>query len=90
MPELPQRRLAYELRIAIDRAMRSPQPRHINKLLHLLAANPRGVQSSHVQHNLGVARRAYVAQLVPTQTDRSFVESLGDLEGIATIVHKEE
>jgi hypothetical protein len=71
MAELPQRRLAYELRIAIDRAVRSPQPRFIDKVVKLVQENPRGMKSQHVLHNLGVGRREALAQFVPTQNGRS-------------------
>lgn len=62
--ELPQRILAYELRIAIDRCMRSSDQRFVERLQRLVGDNPRGVWSSHVQHNLGVARRAWLARHV--------------------------
>lgn len=56
---LPQRVLVYELRIAIDRAM--AQPRFEQAVWDLVYENPRGWQSSHVRHNLGVRRRAWLA-----------------------------
>ena len=56
-----------ELRIAIDRAMRSPQPRWLKAVAALVHENPRGWESSHVRHNVGEARRAFVAQVVTTQ-----------------------
>lgn len=59
---MPQRRLSYELRIAIDRCMRSDDRRYGDRLRSLLDDNPRGVWSSHVQHNLGGARRAWLAE----------------------------
>lgn len=71
MAELPQRKLAYELRIAVDRAMRSPQPRFVRRVRQLVEENPKGMKSRHVTHNLGVARRAYVARLVASQDGRS-------------------
>lgn len=58
--ELTQRELAYRLRIAIDRAMRDPQPRWLSAVEKLLVANPRGISSAHVTHNLGEARRAWL------------------------------
>jgi hypothetical protein len=66
MTEVPQRRLAIELRIAIDRAMRHESPRWVSAVRHLVRDNPHGVASSHVTHNLGVARRAWLARVVPT------------------------
>ena len=61
MAEIPQRRLAYELRIAIDRCIRSPgDARFMDRLVSLVDENPRGVWSTHVQHNLGVTRRSWL------------------------------
>jgi hypothetical protein len=61
MPKIPQRRLAYELRIAIDRCMRQPGERRFrDRLMRLIEENSDGVWSSHVQHNLGVTRRTWV------------------------------
>lgn len=57
---MPQRRLSYELRIAIDRCVRSDDRRYGERLVRLVEANPRGVWSSHVQHNLGVSRRTWL------------------------------
>jgi hypothetical protein len=50
--------LAYELRIAIDRAQRLP--RYLEAVYTLVEENPRGTASSHVRHNLGARRRAWL------------------------------
>jgi hypothetical protein len=80
MAELPQRKLAYELRIAIDRAMRSPQPRFLRKVTQLVEENPRGAGSRHVTHNLGRGRRAYLARLAASQNGHSLAREGHDEE----------
>lgn len=61
MRELPQRQLVYELRVAIDRVMRSPGDKRFEKaLLRMIEANPKGTWSSHVQYNLGATRREWL------------------------------
>jgi hypothetical protein len=62
MTEIPQRELAIRLRIAIDRAMAEPTARWLAAVARLVQENPRGVASSHVTHNLGAARRAWLAR----------------------------
>ena len=62
--KLSQRRLDLELRVAIDRLI-DFQPRddlsaRITDLERLLDENPAGCFSSHVLHNLGVRRRAWL------------------------------
>lgn len=74
MTELPQRKLAVELRIAIDRAMRSPQQRWYEAIAKLIYENPNGWGSSHVTHNVGEARRAFVAQLLASPRGRSLLD----------------
>ena len=67
MKELPQRVLAVKLRTAIDRAMRHPSPRWRFQVWWLIENNPRGAASSHVAHNLGAARRVWLARFVTNQ-----------------------
>jgi hypothetical protein len=67
-----QRQLLYELRHAIDRAMRRPSDTQaIARVQQLLAENPRSASSSHVTHNLGIARRAWLAHLPSSPEGRS-------------------
>ena len=57
MPEpFPQRRLALELRYAIDIARKQPSVTNAAKVAELIDSHPHGFLSSHVQHNLGQAR----------------------------------
>ena len=79
MSEMPQRRLALELRLAIDRAQLDP--RAVKGVRRLVRKNPRGSTASHVTHNLGPKRRAWLARLDATEAARS----LGD-----TMVRKHE
>jgi len=76
MTEMTQRRLAIELRIAIDRAMRHESPRWVNAVRRLVRDNPHGVASSHVAHNLGAARRAWLARL-DTKPEQPLVGDIG-------------
>jgi len=77
MKELPQRILALELRTAIDRAMARPGARWKFQVWWLIENNPRGAASSHVAHNLGAARRAWLARLATMLTDpRSLEEDM--------------
>jgi hypothetical protein len=66
LDRIPQSRLTNELRVAIDRAMYAvdtPQKRaSLRVLRRLIEENPRSYVSAHVQHNLGRARRAWLAQ----------------------------
>jgi hypothetical protein len=56
MNELPQRRLALELRYAIDIARRVNSEASYARVKELIAGNPHNVRSRHVEHNLGVGR----------------------------------
>ena len=76
MTELPQRVLAVKLRTAIDRAMRHPSSRWRFQVWWLMEQNPRGSRSSHVLHNLGAARRAWLAQLDTTAGTRSLEQDV--------------
>lgn len=64
---MTQKALSYELRLAIDRARRSP--RYERALTELVQANPHSSFSSHVRHNLGVQRQewllAFLAKALP-------------------------
>lgn len=60
MDLLPQRTLVYVLRTAIDRAMRHDQERYVEAALRVVDENPRGARSSHVTHNLGATRLAWL------------------------------
>ena len=62
--EMPQRELSMRLCLAIDRAQR--HPRWGQAVAVLLEENPRGAASSHVTHNLGAARRAWLARVHAT------------------------
>lgn len=53
---LSQRRLALELRTAIDVAIRLPRQDHIDKVKALMEDHPHGSTSRHIEHNLGDAR----------------------------------
>lgn len=70
---LSQRSLTFELKAAIDRT-RSALPAHVavleRGLRELLATHPVGVASSHVRHNLGTSRRAWLDQFVEEQMVR--------------------
>lgn len=72
--EIPQRVLAVKLRTAIDRAMRHPSTRWVEAVQRLRRENPRGSNSSHVRHNLGAARRAWLARLDTMVTDTRSLE----------------
>lgn len=52
----PQRILALELRAAIDIARQRPQAPHVEKVRELIGDHPHGIQSRHVEHNLGEQR----------------------------------
>lgn len=56
MTELSQRRLALELRYAIDLERKQPTAAHFAKVRQLVEQNPVNVASRHVNHNLGVGR----------------------------------
>ena len=66
---LPQRLLAIELRMAIDRATRRPSDTQAVELaLELAHSHPRAMRSSHVRRNVGRARLAWLAcQVAATQ-----------------------
>lgn len=60
--ELTQRVLAQELRFAIDHGMRlGGDASHARQLAE---ANPHGTASSHVRHNLGPDRVAWLEKLL--------------------------
>lgn len=58
--ELPQRRLALELRYAIDVERKKPTNASFQRVRSIIEAHPRGVTSRHVEHNLGVARMEWL------------------------------
>lgn len=64
--QMSQRRLVEELRIAIDqaRAKAEPPPSAIDRVSELVTHNPKGVRAIHVQHNLGRARRVWLADFL--------------------------
>jgi hypothetical protein len=74
--ELPQRVLAVKLRTAIDRAMARPGARWVEAVQRLRRENPHGSTSSHVGHNLGAARRAWLARLDTMENARSLEEDM--------------
>lgn len=53
---LSQRRVALELRAAIDIARQRPTSATINEVEAIVRENSRAVGSRHVEHNLGQAR----------------------------------
>jgi hypothetical protein len=62
---LPQTRLAVELRLLTDAAMRvDPQNGShraaLTRLKAMIAANPVGFRSSHCRHNMGSRRLAWI------------------------------
>ena len=64
---MSQRVLAYELLLAIDRAMdaeRRGRKVSYDPLHRLLQGHPIGASSSHVRHNLGRARREWLDDLM--------------------------
>jgi hypothetical protein len=62
LDQMPQAQLAQELRHAIDRARRRPSDtRAVTRVLDLLRDNPRSAASTHVAHNLGSTRLAWLA-----------------------------
>jgi hypothetical protein len=66
---IPQEQLAYELRRAIDRAVRRPWDTPTLELIaRLIAENPRSVRSIHVMHNLGAARCEWLAAQLEHET----------------------
>ena len=54
--------LALELRFQIDMARKPGRPSNKAVLAQLIQSHPAGVASSHVRHNLGIARLAWLAQ----------------------------
>jgi len=69
--QMSQRRLVEELRIAIDevRSKANPQQSVLDRIAALTRDNPKGVQAVHVRHNLGRARREWLADFLRTQAD---------------------
>jgi len=65
---LSQRRLVYELRVAIDRARDAHTPAAhagaVKEVESLIEANPYSIQSRYVTHNIGAKRREWLAPLV--------------------------
>jgi hypothetical protein len=64
---LPQTRLAVELRLLTDAAMRydpvaGSHHAALSKLKAMIAANPVGFRSSHVRHNMGTRRIHWIAR----------------------------
>ena len=63
---LSQRRLVFELRIAIDRARNAQTAAAhrsaIEEVDHLLRTNPTSAQSGYVMHNIGASRREWLAE----------------------------
>lgn len=57
-----QRRVALELRYAIDLARRSGKPTDEERVRHLISAHASAFRSRHVQHNLGAARLAWLGE----------------------------
>lgn len=64
--EIPQRRLALELRFAIDDARRTGRT---TQVLRLVKENPQGWRANHVTHNLGPKRMRWLHALLQ-QEDR--------------------
>lgn len=62
LTEIPQRRLALELRFWIDYTMRRPTFANKTVLRLMIEDNPTGWASSHVQHNLGERRLAWIEE----------------------------
>ena len=60
--ELPQTQLALELRYAIDIARRINNDTTRQRVKDIIEANPINVRSRHVEHNLGVARIAWLKE----------------------------
>lgn len=60
--ELPQRQLALELRYAIDVAKQVNTERSYAKVKELIKGNPTNVRARHIEHNLGVARIAWLKE----------------------------
>ena len=60
---IPQRQLVYELSLAIDLARIAPKTGR-RTLDRLLAENPRSSWSTHVLHNIGARRRAWLEEHV--------------------------
>lgn len=69
---LSQRRLVYELRIAIDSARNAhsaaAHKSAVKAVEDLVAANPYSVQSKYVVHNIGTTRREWLSPLVATSS----------------------
>jgi hypothetical protein len=69
LDDLPQDQLTSELRDAIDKAriadpIRGPSAAAKKRVRRLIRENPRSVLSTHVQANLGVHRREWIAPLI--------------------------
>ena len=75
---MSQRRLVYELKIAIDRAIRMPQPRYMEAVLRLVDRDPHAAASTHVRYNLGVARRTWVDALLVTREEGHSLQRRSD------------
>ena len=66
---LPQTRLALELRLLCDTAMRfdpiaGSHHAALGKLKAMIAANPVGFRSSHVLHNMGSRRIQWIEKVL--------------------------
>lgn len=59
-----QRRVALELRYAIDVARRRPTAEAIERVRHLIAAHRTAFESRHVQHNLGLLRQEWLKETI--------------------------
>lgn len=66
--QMSQRRLVEELRISIDsvRSKAHPPATAMQRVSELVNGNPKGVQAIHVLHNLGRARREWLADFLRT------------------------
>lgn len=66
---LPQRRLVFELKVAIDRADRTGRQQDIDYAIRLASTNVSAMRTKYVRHNIGKARliwlAGYVAEVNP-------------------------
>ena len=59
---LPQRHIAQQLRFLIDAAQIADERRRLEDIKSLVDSSPISSRSSHVRHNLGLRRLAWLAE----------------------------
>jgi hypothetical protein len=60
---MSQRQFALEMRAAIDNFWKSASPQRLDNIVALAESHPNAVRSSHVVHNLGEERMAWLKRM---------------------------